>query len=134
MLHISEILYSIIDAVLFMAALSFLILGVFTGYGHLSVTEKNVSSKVNVYEMNGEYAQRDLVIPSASVLSDIREMEDGITVKINGYTVTEEEKIQLKQYHDASGLAERVKSNRQYQKEYVFDSYGNVTEVIYSLL
>lgn len=134
MLHISEILYSIIDAVLFMAALSFLILGVFTGYRHLSVTEKNVSSKVNVYEMNGEYSQRDLVIPSASVLSDIREMEDGITVKINGYTVTEEEKIQLKQYHDASGLAERVKSNRQYQKEYVFDSYGNVTEVIYSLL
>ncbi len=134
MQHIGEMIFTVLDMVMYASAVTLFLSLYFTFTEYNLNAELAVNEKVNIVELSGEYTEKENEVSPSAVLSEIKEIPLSVSIKIGSYHVTEKDRIELKEYHNASSLSSRVESNRNYEKEYTYDGEGRIVEVIYRLL
>lgn len=126
-----------VDTIMFVFAVGFLVYVASTHIAMVSQVNQDINTKYNVYELKNddEYVPSMEGVPIASVLYDVAAVPDSVTIMISGYTVTAEDKENLKVYNDATSILQHLSGHEKtkYKRSYTLDVDGNITRISYTV-
>lgn len=129
---ITEVIFSVVDIMLYVAGVT-LVIALVNAYLPISDhAVQMVNEKTNVWEVSGEIPDTPHTVSTASILSDILDAKENVLIKIDYHTLTEEDRKHLKQ-NDASTLLSLFQGNKTYEKSYQIEN-GVITAILYTPL
>lgn len=134
---IPEWLHAALNIFIFISAVGYLIYMVTTHIMIVNQVNQEINQKYSVYELNNDdgYVADSKGVPIASILYDISVLPDDVTIVISGYTVTAEDKENIKKYNDGSSILHHLTGHEKtkYKREYTLDTEGNIVSVSYNI-
>jgi hypothetical protein len=142
-MHISEMIYWPLTAVAFVIIVLFMRSLFMEGNAIADTMTDETNIKTHVYQDASDlgtygYEERDILIDGSSIVSDVLNTADDVTVIINNAaglsnTLTEDERKDMRNKGDATPVLARINVSRKYTKTYAYDSKGNLATVEYTM-
>ncbi|MBP3784465.1 MAG: hypothetical protein J6I68_14565 [Butyrivibrio sp.] len=142
-MHISEMIYWPLTAVAFIIVVLFMRSLFMEGNAIADTMTSETNNKTHVYQDVSDlgtygYTNREILIDGSSIVSDVLNTSDDVTVIINNAsglsnTLSEDERKAMRNKGDTTPVLARINVSRKYTKTYAYDSEGNLSTVEYTM-
>lgn len=128
---IYEIHLMMIDAFIYLFAMTVAFGIIRVESKHVDVVSDKINQKVNVYELDDNYEEKEYLVSSASILYDVKSCKKGTIINIDGYELTENDWKKIHEEGDNFPVLNHIQFSHDYTREYITDDEGIITGIKY---